>query len=127
MKRGLLALLVVAAALCAACASDPKGQTGDSKTGAKGEISGVSVGGGTSIAPGTDSGNGEAGACPNGCITPPPGCLIKGNINIRTGQRVYHMPGQKHYNDVTIETESGERWFCTEDEAEANGWRRARK
>ena len=53
--------------------------------------------------------------------------MIKGNINIRTGERVYHMPGQKHYNDVTIETENGERWFCTEDEAEANGWRRARK
>ena len=85
----------------------------------------IGIGGGTSIASGTDSGGGEAGACPSGCITPPPGCVIKGNINIRTGERVYHMPGQKHYNDVTIETESGERWFCTEDEAEANGWRRA--
>ena len=127
MKRGLLALLA-AAALCAACSSDPKGQTADSKSGtAKGEISGIGVGGGTSTASGGESAGGEAGACPTGCITPPPGCVIKGNINIRTGERVYHMPGQKHYNDVTIETESGERWFCTEDEAEANGWRRARK
>ena len=124
MKRGLLALLAIAA-LCAACASAPKGPAGETKAdGLRGD-SPVSVGGGTSVAP--ESGTGEAGACPNGCVTPPPGCVIKGNINIRTGQRVYHMPGQKHYNDVTIETESGERWFCTEDEAEANGWRRARK
>jgi hypothetical protein len=122
MKRGLLALLAIAA-LSAACASDPKGQTGETKP--RGESSGVSIGGGTSTVPG--GGGGEAGACPTGCTTPPPGCVIKGNINLRTGERVYHMPGQKHYNDVTIETESGERWFCTEDEAEANGWRRARK
>jgi hypothetical protein len=125
MKRGLLALLVAVAALCAACASGPKGTTAEKAAAARGD-SGVSVGGGTSTAP-ADPGSGEAGACPSGCTTPPPGCVIKGNINIRTGERVYHMPGQKHYNDVTIETGNGERWFCTEDEAEANGWRRARK
>jgi hypothetical protein len=67
------------------------------------------------------------GACPNGCAAPPPGCAIKGNINRKTGDRVYHLPGQKHYDEVTVEPENGERWFCTEDEAQASGWRRSKQ
>ncbi len=76
-----------------------------------------------------DRGGSKAGGggCPTGCTTPPPGCTIKGNINRKTGDRVYHLPGQKHYDEVTIEPETGERWFCTEDEAQASGWRRSRQ
>jgi hypothetical protein len=66
------------------------------------------------------------GRCPNGCTAPPPGCTIKGNINRKTGDRVYHLPGQKHYDEVTVEPEAGERWFCTEDEAQGSGWRRSK-
>jgi hypothetical protein len=66
------------------------------------------------------------GGCPSGCTAPPPGCTIKGNINRKTGDRVYHLPGQKHYDEVTVEPEAGERWFCTEDEAQASGWRRSK-
>lgn len=69
---------------------------------------------------------GGGGGCPTGCATPPPGCNIKGNINRKTGDRVYHLPGQKHYDEVTIEPAAGERWFCTEDEAQASGWRRSK-
>ena len=58
---------------------------------------------------------------------PPAGCLIKGNINLKTGDRVYHVPGQIHYDNVTIEPERGEMWFCTESEALANGWKRAKR
>lgn len=53
-------------------------------------------------------------------------CAIKGNINAR-GTRIYHMPGQEHYDRTVIRPEQGERWFCSEVEARAAGWRRARR
>ncbi|MGC8786670.1 MAG: thermonuclease family protein [Anaerolineae bacterium] len=65
--------------------------------------------------------------CPQGCITPPPGCVIKGNISSSTGEKIYHMPGQRYYDQTTIEPEKGERWFCTEEEAIANGWRKSKR
>jgi micrococcal nuclease len=52
-------------------------------------------------------------------------CLIKGNLS-SDGERIYHVPGGRSY-DRTVVTESrGERWFCTEAEARAAGWRAAR-
>ena len=68
----------------------------------------------------------EAG-CPEGCEEPPPGCYIKGNTAQRGGERIYHVPGQRNYDDTVIESWKGERWFCTEDEAEAKGWRKAKR
>lgn len=65
--------------------------------------------------------------CPHGCITPPPGCVIKGNISSNTGEKIYHMPGQRYYDQTTIDPEKGERWFCTEEEAIANGWRKSKR
>jgi endonuclease YncB( thermonuclease family) len=56
----------------------------------------------------------------------PVNCPIKGNIN-RDGERIYHMPGQEHYHKTRINTDKGERWFCTEGEAKSAGWRRAKK
>ncbi|HXY57496.1 MAG TPA: phospholipase D-like domain-containing protein [Methylocystis sp.] len=52
------------------------------------------------------------------------GCAIKGNINAR-GERLYHLPGGRGYDRVVIDTVRGERWFCSEREAVAAGWRRA--
>jgi endonuclease YncB( thermonuclease family) len=54
------------------------------------------------------------------------GCRIKGNVN-RRGERIYHVPGDRSYDDTQINTRAGERWFCSEDEARAAGWRRARQ
>ncbi len=51
-------------------------------------------------------------------------CGIKGNISAR-GDRVYHMPGTRWYARTVIETGTGERWFCSAEEAEAAGWRPA--
>ncbi len=65
--------------------------------------------------------------CPQGCITPSPGCVIKGNISSNTGEKIYHMPGQRYYDQTTIDPEKGERWFCTEEEAIANGWRKSKR
>ncbi|RYF30764.1 MAG: hypothetical protein EOO23_04355 [Comamonadaceae bacterium] len=55
-----------------------------------------------------------------------PSCQIKGNISIDTGERIYHVPGQRRYVETNISLQHGERWFCTAEEAERAGWRRAR-
>ncbi len=52
-------------------------------------------------------------------------CNIKGNVSTQ-GERIYHVPGQKYYNDTRISPSHGERWFCSEEEARAAGWRRSR-
>jgi endonuclease YncB( thermonuclease family) len=53
-------------------------------------------------------------------------CNIKGNIS-RKGDRIYHVPGQRHYDETRISSSKGERWFCSEDEATAAGWRPTRR
>jgi len=63
--------------------------------------------------------------CPTGCTEPPLGCEVKGNVNLDTGEKIYHLPGQRLYEETIIDPESGERWFCTEEEAQANGWRKS--
>jgi len=52
------------------------------------------------------------------------GCRIKGNINTR-GERIYHVPGSDSYDITVIDERAGERWFCSEAEARAAGWRAA--
>jgi endonuclease YncB( thermonuclease family) len=52
-------------------------------------------------------------------------CQIKGNINSK-GERIYHMPGGRWYDETKISPGKGERWFCSEAEAKAAGWRAAR-
>jgi endonuclease YncB( thermonuclease family) len=56
----------------------------------------------------------------------PQDCTIKGNISYNSGARIYHMPGQSHYAKTKISLTKGEQWFCSEAEAQAAGWRRAR-
>lgn len=53
----------------------------------------------------------------------PEGCAIKGNVT-RHG-RIYHMPWSPWYQKVRIEAVKGERWFCSEADAVAAGWRPA--
>jgi endonuclease YncB( thermonuclease family) len=53
-------------------------------------------------------------------------CLIKGNIS-QKGERIYHMPGGAFYDQTVISIVKGERWFCSEGEAQAAGWRRSRR
>ena len=54
------------------------------------------------------------------------GCRIKGNVG-RDGRRVYHVPGGQYYDRTRIDASRGERWFCSEGEARAAGWRRSRR
>ncbi len=49
-------------------------------------------------------------------------CPIKGNIN-RRNEHIYHVPWSKDYAKTKIDLARGERWFCSEDEAIAAGWR----
>ncbi|TPK70784.1 hypothetical protein FJ527_28290 [Mesorhizobium sp. B2-4-18] len=53
-------------------------------------------------------------------------CNIKGNISYNTGERIYHVPGQEYYSETRISLLKGERWFCSEAEARAAGWRKSR-
>lgn len=48
---------------------------------------------------------------------------IKGNISYTTGEKIYHVPGDRFYDKTIIDTSSGERMFCTTKEAEQAGWR----
>jgi len=57
--------------------------------------------------------------------TPSADCRIKGNIS--SNGRIYHVPGSTHYDQTVIDTGKGERWFCTEEEAIAAGWRAPRR
>ena len=53
-------------------------------------------------------------------------CRIKGNISIN-GERIYHVPGTEWYDETRIDRVKGEKWFCSEEEALAAGWRKAYK
>ena len=55
---------------------------------------------------------------------PSPECLIKGTV-ARRGERIYYLPGQPGYEQIDMTKKRGERWLCSEAEAEATGWRKA--
>lgn len=55
-------------------------------------------------------------------VQDPSPCVIKGELTIAK-DRVYHLPGSRDYEQVTIATHRGERWFCTEKSAREAGWR----
>ncbi|GGB20927.1 hypothetical protein GCM10011492_08590 [Flexivirga endophytica] len=52
-------------------------------------------------------------------------CNIKGNIS-SSGEKIYHVPGQRYYDVTKISLGKGERWFCSESDAVAAGWRPAK-
>jgi endonuclease YncB( thermonuclease family) len=56
---------------------------------------------------------------------PSPECTIKGNVN-RQGERIYHLPAQASYAAINME-DPKKRWFCSEDDARAAGWRPAKR
>lgn len=53
---------------------------------------------------------------------PDPRCVVKGNINAK-GARIFHTPQMRSYAATRIDTAAGERWFCSEAQARAAGWR----
>lgn len=62
----------------------------------------------------------------NNAVTQQSGnCVIKGNIS-SSGEKIYHMPGQRFYDKTVVNTGAGEKWFCSESEAQTAGWRKAK-
>lgn len=57
-------------------------------------------------------------------VPTPSSCAIKGNIS--SGGKIYHLPGCNSYEQTEINEVQGEKWFCTEGEAIAAGWRKAK-
>ncbi len=51
-------------------------------------------------------------------------CMIKGNVS--GNGRIYHLPGQAHYDRVNM-NHPDKRWFCSEAEAQQAGWRPAER
>jgi hypothetical protein len=75
-------------------------------------------------APATGNSNPDAFVCNGGCTQPPPGstCVIKGNVNSNK-ELIYHTTSSRSYKNTDIKPEEGDRWFCTEAEAQAAGFR----
>ncbi len=65
-----------------------------------------------------------AGVCEYSGTSEP---VIKGNISLTTGENIYHVPGGYYYDQTVIDEAKGERWFCTEAEAVAAGWRKSKR
>jgi endonuclease YncB( thermonuclease family) len=53
----------------------------------------------------------------------PEGCPIKGHV--RASDRIYAMPWADGYSGAKVRTVKGDRWFCSEDEARAAGFKRS--
>lgn len=60
----------------------------------------------------------------SGTIGSSSSCVIKGNISA-SGEKIYHLPECGSYAKTRIDESHGEQWFCSEEEAQAAGWRRA--
>lgn len=54
----------------------------------------------------------------------PYGCDIKGVIN-QDGTKIYHLPGEADYDQITVNPQIGEMLFCTESGAVKSGFHKA--
>ncbi len=50
-------------------------------------------------------------------------CVIKANIDKATWDHFYHLPTCRHYNQIVLDTDIGEGFFCSEKEAREAGFR----
>lgn len=57
---------------------------------------------------------------------PTPVCDIKGNVNPK-GEQIYFTHESINYKNVIVDEDNGDQWFCSEDEAQAAGFRKALK
>lgn len=78
----------------------------------------------TSQAPTSTQNNNAGGNSSVQTYAPPTGeCKIKGNAN----SMIYHVPGGQYYDRTKVDPKEGDRLFCTEQEAQAAGFRRAKR
>ncbi len=45
--------------------------------------------------------------------------------NVTPNGKIYHVPGGTYYDRTDLDPTNGERLFCTEEEAQAAGWRKS--
>lgn len=57
--------------------------------------------------------------------TAPRGCPIKGQVS--AGGKTYVLPWSPDYPRIPVRTAKGERWFCSEQEAQTAGWKPAER
>ncbi len=55
-------------------------------------------------------------------IPPSKNCVIKGNIDPSSGNHFYHLPSCRHYNQIVLDLDIGEGFFCSEKEATEAGF-----
>lgn len=48
-------------------------------------------------------------------------CIIKGNVDIH-GKRYYHLPGDKYYDETVVNLDKEDKWLCSQEEAEGEGF-----
>ena len=60
-------------------------------------------------------------------------CIIKGNISTNNEDdfgnyysKFYHLPGDTYYERTIVNLDKEDKWLCTIEEAEANGFKRAK-
>ena len=49
-------------------------------------------------------------------------CIIKGNIRSSDSTKVYYLPNDRYYKATKV-SRKGEKWFCTQEEAQSEGFR----
>lgn len=53
----------------------------------------------------------------------PESCSIKGSIDAQ-GNKVFYVPSDEEYAEIEVDTSRGARFFCSDDEAMLEGWKR---
>ncbi len=66
-----------------------------------------------------------APGCAQGCVYHKPSCEIKGELYPEWNDKVYFLPSSKSYGAVNMNDTFTHRWFCTENEATAAGWKKS--
>ncbi len=61
--------------------------------------------------------------CRDGCMTPPPGCVVKGDVE-PDGRQFFYLPNDEGYAEVRVDAARGDRWFCALNDAQSAGWTR---
>ncbi|MBU4210379.1 thermonuclease family protein [Patescibacteria group bacterium] len=56
-----------------------------------------------------------------------PECVIKGNIDPSTQEKKYYLPGCVQYKFTVVEKNVGEKWFCSEKEAQEAGYVKSKR
>lgn len=50
---------------------------------------------------------------------------IKGNVSYKSSEKIYHVPGSHSFDETVINSGYGEKMFCTEQDAQEAGFRKA--